>query len=233
MALFKARPASLSSPSLSALPPASTSASAPVAEPCTAFAGARRIATGRLGEVAQAVRTHLDAHPDDRVLVFDDATGRVVEFDVRGTPEEVARRAEAAEATQAGPNARAAAPAAPRGPGRPRLGVVAREVTLLPRHWDWLSRQPGGASVALRKLVEEARKAAGGRDRQRQAQESAYRFMVALAGDLPGFEEATRALFAGDAGRFANEMASWPPDVRTHAVRLASAAFSAPGAGGI
>jgi hypothetical protein len=103
--------------------------------------------------------------------------------------------------------------------------VIAREVTLLPRHWDWLACQPGGASVALRKLVEEARRSHGGKDRKRQAQEVAYRFMVAIAGHQIGFEEATRALFAGDVQRFAEQLQAWPADVRQHAQKLAQAAF--------
>src|SRR4029079_4156101 len=69
------------------------------------------------------------------------------------------------------------AAAEPRGRGRPRLGVVAREGTLLPRHWEWLGTQPGGASVVLRKLVEEARRANGDADRTRAARDAAYRFM--------------------------------------------------------
>jgi hypothetical protein len=98
--------------------------------------------------------------------------------------------------------------------------VVAREVTLLPRHWDWLNGQPGGASVALRKLVEEARRVNEGRDRVRRAQESAYRFMSAMAGDLPAFEEAARALFAGKADQFASLICRWPKDVRMHLERM-------------
>jgi hypothetical protein len=106
--------------------------------------------------------------------------------------------------------------------------VVAREVTLLPRHWEWLAAQPGGASVALRKLVEEARRAHGERDRARLARERAYRFMSAMAGDLPGFEEASRALFAGDGAGMQTHMAAWPPDVREHATRLASDDLAGP-----
>lgn len=124
------------------------------------------------------------------------------------------------------PRRKAVAPeAVPRGPGRPKLGVVAREVTLLPRHWEWLNGQPGGASVALRKLVDEARRANDGKDRVRQAREAAYRFMSVMAGNERGFEEATRALFAGDRERFEEFVASWPADVRDHAKRLAAAAF--------
>ena len=110
-----------------------------------------------------------------------------------------------------------------RGRGRPRLGVVAREVTLLPRHWDWLNSQPGGASVALRKLVDQARRTSGDADRIRAAQEAAYRFMSAVAGNFPGFEEALRALFAYDRRRFSDLVAKWPEDVRDYAIRLAFA----------
>ena len=107
----------------------------------------------------------------------------------------------------------------------PELGVVAREVTLLPRHWDWLAGQPGGASVTLRKLVEQARKDNEGKDRLRRAREAAYRFLSAMAGNLPGFEEAARALFAGHRDRFAAVVAPWPQDVREHAVKLAARGF--------
>ena len=106
------------------------------------------------------------------------------------------------------------------GPGRPKLGVVGREVTLLPRHWDWLAAQPGGASVTLRKLVEAARKERQGPQAIRRAQDAAYRFMHALAGDLPGFEEATRALYAWDVERMRGLIERWPPDVRDHVLTL-------------
>ena len=118
----------------------------------------------------------------------------------------------------------ASAVPAPRGPGRPKLGVVPREVTLLPRHWDWLGSQPGGASVSLRKLVEKALRASAEPDRLREATESAYRFMHALAGNEAGFEEASRALFAGELARLQAEVANWPPEVRSHLLDLASRA---------
>ena len=98
-------------------------------------------------------------------------------------------------------------------------------MTLFPRHWEWLSGQPGGASVALRKLVEEARRANAARDAVRKARESVYRFLSAMAGNLPGYEEATRALFAGDSARFAAQTESWPVDVRDHARKISGAAF--------
>jgi uncharacterized protein len=181
---------------------------------CTAFEGTRRIASGDLLAVALKTKQVIDRGERAPVLIFDDVTSQLVEIDFRGTPEQVLKR------LAPDPD-----PDAPRGPGRPKLGVVAREVTLLPRHWDWLNSQPGGASVALRKLVEHARKANESRDRIRLARESAYRFMSAMAGNEPGFEEATRALFAGDRPRFDEHIHRWPAAVRDHAAKLAAAAI--------
>ena len=165
---------------------------------CTAFLENRRVAEGSLDEVVEAVRGALESGA--MVQIYDDTTGRVIDIDLRPKAAEEVR-----------------------GVGRPKLGVVAREVTLLPRHWDWLGSQPGGASVALRKLVEEARRTRGDADRRRAAQEAAYRFMSAAGGDLPGFEEAARALFAYDRRRFGEMVAGWPEDVRDHVVKLAFA----------
>jgi len=185
--------------------------------PCTAFQGFRWIASGLLHEVALAVKAAHDGDPSAPFLTFDDATGRVIDLDLRGTAEDVAARFAPIPAT--------AGEAAPRGRGRPKLGVVAREVTLLPRHWEWLNAQPGGASVALRRLVDQARQAGGEQARRREAQEAAYRFLSALGGDEPGYEEALRALFAGDREALASSLAPWPADVREHALRLATPAF--------
>jgi hypothetical protein len=173
---------------------------------CTAVQGDRRIASGELAQVALQAKGAVDGGGD--VLLFDDATSHTIELDFRGTADDVRHRLAALAA-----------------PPADRLGVVAREVTLLPRHWEWLAAQPGGASVALRKLVEQARHIGDDKSRVRQSQEAAYRFMVAMAGNRPGFEEATRALFAGQGDRFDQETASWPPDVRDHARRLAAAAL--------
>jgi hypothetical protein len=175
-----------------------------------------------LAEVALKSKEVLDNGAHAPVLMFDDLTGEQIELDFRGAPEEVLNRlGETTEGStpEAGPAQ--AEPEAPRGPGRPKLGVIAREVTLLPRHWDWLSGQPGGASVALRKLVEEARRVNEGKDRARRSKEATYRFMSAVAGNLPGFEEATRALFANNPERLEELIRGWPPDFRTHVMRLA------------
>jgi len=180
----------------------------------TAFAGQQVLARGRLPDVALAVKEELEARPETAVLVFDDGLGKVVDLDLRGSRDDVLQR------LGGGAKALAADEGAKAGRGRPRLGVVAREVTLLPRHWDWLSAQPGGASQALRRLVEQARAADVGRSAQRAATDAAYRFMAAMAGDLPGFEVASRALFAGDEARLRAEVVGWPPDIRDHALRL-------------
>lgn len=188
---------------------------------CTAFDGDRQVATGSLRAVAAKAKKVLDRRGERAsVLIFDDATARPIEVDFRGSVRAVVSRLPKAVLPHA-----EAEPQEPRGPGRPKLGVVAREVTLLPRHWEWLSAQPGGASVALRKLVDAARRTSADADRKRLAQESAYRFMSAMAGDRPGFEEAARALFAGNTGGFEAQTANWPPDVRGYAWRLAQEAM--------
>lgn len=196
--------------------------------PCTAFEGFTRIASGPLREVALAVKTALERQSAaEPVLVFDDLTSAQMEVDVRGSNADVISRLMVADTESgAGAVADGYALGSPRGPGRPRLGVVAREITLLPRHWDWLGRQPGGASVALRKLVDEAKRVNEWRDLTRAAQESAYRFMSVMAGNLQDFEEATRALFAGNAERLDETTQLWPHDVRQHALMLAARAFS-------
>ncbi|WP_137920891.1 DUF2239 family protein [Hydrogenophaga sp. 2FB] len=177
---------------------------------CTAFLGARRVAFGPYDAVAQALAV-LDLSAGG-LLVFDDTTGAQVDHPwPPGYPSAPAAAAKAAAAPQV---------------GRPRMGVVAREVTLLPRHWEWLAQQPGGASAALRRLVEEARRSHADRDGWRQAKERAYRFMSAIAGGFAGFEEASRALFGQDAEAFARSIAEWPPDVQSHLAWLARDAFA-------
>ncbi len=182
----------------------------------TAFVGQRCLASGTLAEVALAVKRAGQATAP--IVVFSDATGRSLDLDLRGSDQEIVARHSSATAAAVEPEAQATEP---RGRGRPKLGVVAREVTLLPRHWEWLNAQPGGASVALRKLVDEARRASGDRDRLRAARDAAYHFMSAMAGNLGNFEEASRALFADDRRRFAGLIADWPADIRDHIVKLA------------
>ena len=187
-----------------------------------AFDGDCCIGYGDLRDVARSAKLVLGQQPHASILIFNSSTSVLVDVDFRGSADDVVARLPRSEATPAEIDT---AVAVPRGPGRPKLGVVAREITLLPRHWDWLAQQKGGASVAIRKLVDEARRSHEGSDRVRLAQEAAYRFMSAMAGNRPNFEEAIRALFAGDALRFEQLIAEWPTDVRDHAARLAVPAF--------
>jgi hypothetical protein len=190
----------------------------------TSFNGHKRIASGRLTVNALAVKHALASVVPSPQLTFCDQTGQVVEIDMRGSDAEMlARLPPEGRQLQGSGSALSNSEESgePRGRGRPKLGVVAREVTLLPRHWDWLAAQPGGASVTLRKLVDEARRVNVDRDRQRRANECAYHFMSAMAGDMAGFEEASRALFASDAEKFLQQTEAWPSDVRDYVRCLA------------
>ena len=197
----------------------------PAPKSYVAFAGPERIASGDLRTVALATKALLDANPEGSVAIFDDATGRVVDLDPRGTPDDVV----------AGPpddidasGLEVAAGTAKRRPGRPRLGVVSKEVTLLPRHWAWLGAQRGSVSATLRRLIDEARRTHDKRDAVRGAQDTAYRFMAATLGNEPNFEEAIRALYRGDQARFSAATEGWPPDLREHSGKLAAEAFRVP-----
>ena len=169
------------------------------------FAGASRLCVGPLDQVAAEARRTLGREPLAVILIFDGRTGAVVDVDLRGTEHDVLTR-------YAEPVAQ------PTKRGRPRLGVIAREVTLLPRHWDWLARQTGGASTTLRRLVENALRADAANGNARELTAAAYRFMSAIAGDFAGFEEAARALFAGDRDGLEKRMLAWPVDVREQAL---------------
>jgi uncharacterized protein len=158
----------------------------------TAFHGPRRIASGPVAEVAAVLRVQ----GADGVLVFEDATGKQIDLDLRDDP----------------PPAR----------GRPKLGVTAREVTLLPRQWEWLAGQPGGASATLRRLIEAARQVPPSpQEVQKAARTAAYHFLHAISGDFAGYEAALRALFAGDAAGFGAQITDWPADIRAYAMQLA------------
>jgi uncharacterized protein len=171
-----------------------------------AFAGVRRIALGPLADVIPVLKQRFDRDPAETVLVFETDTGRQVDFDLRGTVAEAIARATPAK-----------------GPGRPKLGVASREVSLLPRHWEWLEQQ-GSSSATLRKLVEQAMKAESGKARARPLRDALCRILTGMAGDRPNFEEACRALYAGDSARFAAQIERWPKDIRDYALTQEQAA---------
>ena len=181
----------------------------------TAFAGTRRVVSGALVEMLRATKQHMDRSRSspaagETLLIFNDRTGEQIDFDFRGSIEEVLVRAMPKP-----------------GPGRPKLGVVSREVSLLPRHWEWLEAQPSGASAALRRLVEHARKRESGEAEARRTIEAAGRVMTVMAGNRPGFEEALRALYARDLNRFERQISRWPRDVRGYLLERMRAALPA------
>jgi hypothetical protein len=178
----------------------------------TAFAGTHRLASGPVRAMLREAKAYLDAGGCESLLIFDDQSGAQLEFDFSGSPAEVIARLDDDPAFAAPPPAR---------PGRPKLGVVSREISLLPRHWEWLDRQPSGCSAALRRLVEAASKVNQAEQRARSNREAAGKFMWAIAGNLPGFEKASRALYAGDQVRLIELVAEWPSDIRDHVLRLA------------
>ena len=186
-----------------------------------AFNAQKLIAEGAFGEVLHLVKNHIKQNDTGNVLFFNGSDGRQIDIDLKAGAGESgnANEASAAESgsEQATPGKKSR--------GRPKLGVVGREVTLLPRHWQWLDDQRGGASARLRRLIDQERKATAGDDMIRRSQDSANRFMHAMAGDIPGFEEAVRALYAQDKARFVQETAAWPLDIRDCARGFAEAAL--------
>ena len=188
----------------------------------TAFLKARKIGEGPVRQMLRAVKARVgdDADsgnvPEGPLLIFDDRTGTQVDFDLRGTESDVLA------ALEVHPFFVSAPKAASKGMvGRPKLGVKAREVTLLPRHWEWLGKQPSGASATLRRLVDAAIARPSPEERARTARDAAGKVMWCLAGDLPGFEEASRALYKGEIDAFEARIADWPPDIRDYLARLA------------
>lgn len=186
----------------------------------TAFADSKKIAAGKILDVALKIKKSLKPEAKSQILIFDDATCAQVEIDLRGTPENITRRLESLlEKTMPPSDTKKS------GPGRPKLGVIPKEVTLLPEHWDWLASQPGGASVTLRRLVEDSRKKNHAKDQIRQAQEAVYKFMTVMAGDLENYEEALRALYAKDQKKFEKLVGTWPRDVREHTLKISENVF--------
>lgn len=188
-------------------------------ETYSAFEGSKLLCQGLLKDVVLKVKRRADKQVNAPILIFSDATGNSIDFNLQGSESEVVKRLEIfLPASQTPPPTQ--------GPGRPKLGVVSREVSLLPRHWEWLAAQSGGASATIRKLIEEAKKKTSEGSSLKQAKERAYKFMSVLAGDREGYEEALRALYREDKKQFQAKMADWPEDVRHHAFELAKPVFA-------
>lgn len=183
----------------------------------TAFEGHKLLSHGSLETIAVDIRKQLKARPEARILIFSDSSGKQMDLDLSGTEKETLERLKVFQANDT---------CQAQGPGRPKLGVVSREVSLLPQHWEWLSNQQGGASATLRRLVEEKiKQPLSSKDQVKKDQEVAFKFLTAIAGDLPNFEEAIRYLYRRDKKKFKDLIASWPGDLKTHTMRLTENVF--------
>jgi uncharacterized protein len=185
----------------------------------TAFDSQQLLFQGTLSEVVLKIKKRLGRADHSSVLIFSDETGKTMDFNFQGSEKDVQKRLEVFVSD--------GIPKESSGPGRPKLGVISREISLLPRHWEWLASQPGGASTILRTLVEEAAKKSTGSISVKQLQERVYRFLSVMAGDLPAYEEALRALYKRDKSKFTALIKEWPRDIRSHSLELAKPVFEA------
>lgn len=181
------------------------------------FEGTKLFFQGPLDEVVLKIKKRLGKANHGDILIFSNFTGKVIDFNFHGTEKDIVRRLEVfVSEGDLKPSA---------GPGRPKLGVMSREVSLLPRHWEWLATQSGGASAALRALVTEAIRKESGSVSIKQAQERTYKFMSVMGGDLKGYEEALRALYKKDVEKFISHIDEWPRDIKNHTKDLAEPVF--------
>jgi hypothetical protein len=183
----------------------------------TAFEGNKQLFIGTLASVILKVKKRLGKDDNSTILIFSDSTGKTIDFNFQGNEQDVQKRLEIFITEDISSNNT--------GPGRPKLGVISREVSLLPRHWEWLATQTGGASATLRRLVEEAKKKSVSGNQVKLAQERTYKFLSTIAGDYIGYEEALRALYKFDKKIFVLNMQSWPADVRNYALEMATSVF--------
>jgi hypothetical protein len=187
-------------------------------ETYTAFDGTTCLFRGAFQDVMLKVKQQMGRANHTSILIFSDATGKTMDFNFEGGTKDVLKRLEVYVSKEEQSQGSL-------GPGRPKLGVTSREVSLLPRHWEWLATQSGGASATLRKLVDEAKKKTLAKVSLKQAQERVYRFMSVIAGDSAGYEEALRALYKRDQKGFLLHIRDWPRDIKSHVVELAKPVF--------
>lgn len=183
----------------------------------TAFEGKNLYVRGSLIEVALKVKERLGSLSNSSILIFSDSSGKTMDLNFQGSEQELVKRLSVFVSEET--------PKDLNGPGRPKLGVISREVSLLPRHWEWLASQSGGASATLRRLIEVEVKTTSTNPSPKLVQERTYKVMNVMAGDLRGYEEALRALYKRDEKAFLKEIAQWPSDVRDYVTELGQPAF--------
>lgn len=185
----------------------------------TAFDAHSLIAYGDLAEVVLKIKGSIGKASISTILIFSDITGKTIDFNFHGSKQEILKRLEVYTSVQdAEPSS---------GPGRPKLGVVSREVSLLPRHWEWLATQRGGASATIRTLIEDTMKKASAGQSAKQIQDRVYQIMSVLAGDLSDYEEALRAMYKKDKKSFLGYIEGWPKDVQNYLVKSSKEIFEA------
>ncbi len=182
----------------------------------TAFLESKIFAKGSLKDLVLKIKKHLGKNENNSILIFSDSTGNTLDFNFKGSETEILKRLEMFVSQK---------PDEYSGPGRPKLGVISREVSLLPRHWEWLAAQSGGASVTIRRLIDESRKKSSTGESVKQVQEKTYKFLSVVAGDFEGYEEALRALYKRDREKFLKQMEKWPKDIQGYAMRLSETVF--------
>ncbi|MBN21814.1 MAG: hypothetical protein CL678_11090 [Bdellovibrionaceae bacterium] len=183
----------------------------------SAFDDKTLLVQGELDDVVIHIKKHLGKSENSSILIFSDSTGATIDFNFQGTKQDVLKRLDMFRSPKQ--------KSIPSGPGRPRLGVISREISLLPRHWEWLATQSGGASATLRRLVEEAQKKSSQQVSTKQIQERVYKVMSVLAGDLQGYEEALRALYKKDRKTFFSQIEIWPKDIKKYLKKIGKPIF--------
>lgn len=187
-------------------------------ETYTAFDNTSIIAHGSLRDVILKTKKILGKSENSSFLIFSDSTGKTIDFNFQGTEKEILKRLEifVSNSDEKIELAR---------PGRPKLGVISREISLLPRHWEWLATQSSGASSSIRNLIEDAIKKSTSKVSLKQQQEKVYRVMTTLAGDLDGYEEAIRSLYKRDRESFIKFTKGWSKDLRSYLEKLTNDVF--------
>lgn len=184
-----------------------------------AFKKEKLIAEGDLKKVILKTKRELMRSPESAILIFSNETGKTMDFNFQGSENEVLSRLEVflEPKIEIDPKEKKV--------GRPSLGVISREVSLLPKHWEWLACQSGGASAEIRRLVEKAMKQTQAASTVKMAQEKTFRFLNTIAGNFPNFEEAIRSLYRRDLNAFEQIIKFWPVDIKDHALHLSKHAW--------
>ena len=168
------------------------------------------IGQGELTDVALAAHRFLRTHPDQSALILQDSTCQIIDLDLSGDEALLERKANHY-------------PIRSQAPVPDSKDPITGEITLLPRHWQWLAEQGGNASATLRRLIDEARRDPKQKadNECRRRQQLTYRFCQALCGDFQGYEDALRALYAADKDSFKTHISTWPADFALRAEALA------------